>query len=396
MNSVDGKTTYATGRLVASIGAYDRFNYGDLLFPLVLNHVAESSGHPPLQHFSPRRSALVDLGAVRTGSLADLEKLRKRAESFAVVLGGGEVGGADWSQALITAAPVPADLVLIALRRLAPSSALDLLGRALFRSSWPTPYFPTVSAVSQHPAAASAIGVSSISMLNSRIRAEVISALRQFRFISVRDLDGQRALAQYGLHAELAPDSVSILPELRPGLSPNPDGPLVVQVARHWMRRRGIQLVQALSELSREYSEIVLLPIGLAGGHGDYVALQKVRRALSPNTNAPIRVINPTSVWEIAETIASAKLFVGTSLHGTITALATATPFVPLAGVPKLDSYIGTWAREMARISVEPENLIESARHALGTAPDARQALSESLHAKSLANTQRVLDSVYS
>ena len=385
--------THSSGFGVVSIGAYDRFNYGDLLFPLVLDFAARELGYPDLTHIAPQRSDLSPVGAVPTRSISDVYDGRT-SRPTGVVLGGGEILGAPWGQAAATITPVPFDIPLLALRKLS-SRAYDAVGRLLLSGSWPTPYVPSADSVRGMPLALNAIGASSLAVLDERTRSRVAESLRLASYASVRDSAGHAQLARIGVQSELAPDSVAILARLHPAAPPRADDEvMVVQASRAWMRTHRRAFSDALRTVAPRFGRVELLPIGLAGAHADREALESVRGDLAAY-GVTATVVEPTTVWTIADAIAGASIFVGTSLHGAITSMAYGTPFVPLSGIGKLGAYLESWGGEVSATPVAATDLADGVARALRVPHDARLAHSGELERLSWSNTERVLNAAY-
>ena len=88
--------------------------------------------------------------------------------------------------------------------------------------------------------------------------------------------------------------------------------------------------------------DILLCPIGYAIGHEDPVALSQIAERI----NKPyIHMLQSVlSIWDIMYLISSSKLFIGSSLHGVITAMSFNVPYIGI-NVEKTISYIDTWSK---------------------------------------------------
>src|SRR3546814_9829138 len=105
-----------------------------------------------------------------------------------------------------------------------------------------------------------------------------------------------------------------------------------------------------------------LCPIGQAPNHDDHLALQR----LAPLLEQPNTLFEEVTIWDIMYLIANAGVYVGTSLHGAITAMSYALPYVGVA-VPKLLSYLQTWGVGGINPTVHLEGLHDGATRALQT-----------------------------
>jgi hypothetical protein len=124
------------------------------------------------------------------------------------------------------------------------------------------------------------------------------------------------------------------------------DGYVAVQVSKHCYMAQPDQLVQQLEELSKKISfPLVFVPIGLAPGHEDDVACRELQRRLG----ASAYLLRSETVYDILYAISGAKLFMGTSLHGNITAMSYDVPYMGFA-VEKLHQYLQTWGGGIAKL----------------------------------------------
>src|SRR5690606_9384215 len=99
---------------------------------------------------------------------------------------------------------------------------------------------------------------------------------------------------------------------------------------------------------------------GKALNHDDHLALQRI----APLLKHPYTVFEEVTIWDIMYLIAQAKVYMGTSLHGAITAMSYAVPYVGVA-VPKLNSYLQTWGTGGIRHTVPLDGLLEGFRKAV-------------------------------
>jgi hypothetical protein len=85
----------------------------------------------------------------------------------------------------------------------------------------------------------------------------------------------------------------------------------------------------------------LLLPVGRARYHEDPAPLARLAKTIrTPAVYAGTSI----TIYDIMYLIARARAFVGTSLHGHITALSYAVPHLGLTeSIPKLTSFLETW-----------------------------------------------------
>jgi polysaccharide pyruvyl transferase WcaK-like protein len=91
--------------------------------------------------------------------------------------------------------------------------------------------------------------------------------------------------------------------------------------------------------------DLVLCPIGHALGHEDLLPLKTIRNALTGKHGGRVVLIEPViDVYEIMMLISNASMYIGTSLHGTITSQSFGVPYITFnKQIKKLEEYIKTW-----------------------------------------------------
>ncbi|UUZ57647.1 polysaccharide pyruvyl transferase family protein [Nocardioides sp. B-3] len=99
-------------------------------------------------------------------------------------------------------------------------------------------------------------------------------------------------------------------------------------------------------------------------------------------------------VRQIAQNIAGADLFIGSSLHGAITAMAYAVPHVALDRISKLTAYLQTWGDGLTPFDVSASELIAASEIALRSSESKLRSRAEMMTDLSWRNTQRVLNAV--
>ncbi|QYB02780.1 polysaccharide pyruvyl transferase family protein [Rhodococcus sp. USK10] len=342
---------------VVSVGAFDRFNYGDLLFPLVLESRWAALSDSTLSHYALWGARGQGWGTARSGSARDLRRSFADQLPTGCVVAGGEVLSATWYDLTRHSIPSGFDLAVAALHRSVPRRRLSRICRTLAGGMWDLPLVPDVTTSRQVPVVYNAVGATSVDTMSDDDRVRVLDSLRAGKYLSVRDNASVEILRSHGVDADLVPDSAAVIDRLFPA-TPKRPRTLVFQCSRHWLRGHEDEVVSQLRALSERY-EITLLAIGLAGGHSDLTALRRLFRQLSKTTNR-VRLVTPGNVREVAAEIASADCYVGTSLHGSITAMAYGTAVVGLDRIPKLSEYLATWAPDSALRDVPASSIVAS------------------------------------
>jgi hypothetical protein len=346
---------------VAVIGAFDRFNYGDLLFGVVAERMIRAAdGAARVGFYSTVRSDWRRLGGHRTRSLGDLLRPGELPDGSAAIVAGGEVLSAGWGETMETVLPRP---VAYCLRRIGTNwcpKRAHALARWLSGTRLVSPW---VLAPDDFPGrvrvAYNGVGGVSLDQLPADARARVEDKLAQAAHLSVRD-DRTRALLEQGRlagRARLAPDPAVLIsalfplaelegrvrPALREVARRHPGGYLCFQINKHLGHGKAARIAGQLEAAHRRHGlAAVLLPNGRARNHEDQVVLGEVRRHLR---TPAVLAGGELTVYEIMFLIASARAYAGTSLHGSITALTYEVPQLGLTDrVPKLAAFLRTWA----------------------------------------------------
>jgi len=376
------KTTYL-------FGALDRFNFGDLLFPVLLSRLLGSDGERPFKAVGLRHSDFSSLGGMPTDSMSALLRPGGIEPGSRIILAGGEILTAQAYLMLRYLLPlglwVPARL----LEHTLPRSWLNEISRRLVGAPGELPFVIAPDDF-QVPVtiAFNAVGGCTLSSLGHEQGRWLAKKLSQAAYLSVRDHASQRNLRALdpALEVGLAPDTgilaadafplaaLESRPLFRELREAHPRGYLCFQAARYLVKGEVAKIAAQLLEIRAEHRlGIVLLPLGRAAEHEDQVALQTLQRHLPE-----ARLIAHTHLQDLLAVIAGARIFAGTSLHGNIIAMAYDVPHLGLTHrVPKLQAYLETWASPELSQCISFGELARHAGQALNTDGTARTTAKE-------------------
>lgn len=339
-------------------GAFDRHNFGDLLFP----HVAAALlGHDNLLFAGLAERDLRCYGGHRVQALATLAaQWRERAVNILHV--GGELLSCDaWPAAVMLLSAEDAQTTIARLDA-NPKERLrwahDMLG---FDAAAPytvgRELFPSAAKVVYN-----AVGGVDLDMREAALRAEVLDKLRGSDRVSVRDRRTQSALRSAGIAAHLVPDPAVMTAELfgtpirscaqhgevAQFLRAFPNGYVAVQFSADFGDDETLSLLA--DELDRVVESsgfgIVFFRAGAAPWHDD---LRCYRDVASRMRSDSVKLFASLDLWEICALLAHGRAYVGSSLHGRILAMAFAVPRVNLlhpaldAGLAKQAAYADAW-----------------------------------------------------
>lgn len=336
------------------LSASERWNLGDLLFPVVFKHYADAAGQ-----------AFTNVGMTQYDSddadIVPVEDIAGHLDSsdISLVVGGGEVLGANLAN-LALFLHDDQDLrkdfrrSLDALETLTPSEGAPNKARALLLNM-----AKRRVAKKMQPR----FGLPSSEMLP--FYAAVLPQSRRFylpvggRFPNsshpvLRQSEGntvavagrdRRTAASFPEHmqAALVPDPVSTIDRVFPDPSAKVKR-VVIQLSMHKLALGLDRLQHLLDQFIDRGYEVVGLAIGRCPGHHDQSSLEELARRV-PRMHTSFS----SSVREAVNLLAESEVYMGTSLHGAILSHAYGNAVLAMDEmVPKLDDYLNTWMGDHA------------------------------------------------
>lgn len=374
-------------------GAFDRHNFGDLLFA----HVAQALLQPQPLLFAGLAGA--DLRADGGHRLQPVRTLSQELQALQTTSGGrpprlihagGEILDCDaWQAAVMLLPPQEAQQAIArhggsrqaqlawAREQLGmPDLAPYVAGRALFPD-----------ALILH----NAVGGADLVQAEPALRAEVEAKLRQASAIAVRDARTAGLLAAAGIDCMLLPDPACLVAELfereiglrlRNGVAAAmrqafPHGYLAVQFSADFGDDASLlRIAVQLDRLSAASGfGIVLFMAGAATWHDELCCLQRAAQRMA--APARVQVAQSLFLWDICALIAGSRGYLGSSLHGRIVAMAHGLPRLnllqPGTRPGKHAAYAATWdaghAAAQSAAQVEVQDLADGMLAALGADP---------------------------
>ena len=338
----------------------DRNNYGDLLFPIVtraaLTSILGSDDGYEFAQYGLARSDLSVYGALPSRGIRDLYRDSKSGD--VVLLAGGENLAQTWFVMHLTLLNAAKSARWKRYPKWLSAWLVEHLSRWQHRGRQQFPYILSPDQFT------SGVRVMYNSMGGWPLRSyappsqqSIACSLGRASFISVRDQESAAILRELdpSLNIRIAPDCVFLLADLLP-----PDklveliSPAVREVVqdageflcfqcnpRYGQANRD-ELKRQLVALSAQSGlNILLIPIGRIHSFEDDVFLS----SLGAEMGDRVRVLPASAtIYDILYTLASARLFCGTSLHGVVTAMTYGVPFVPLLTEdPKLRNNLQSW-----------------------------------------------------
>lgn len=340
------------------IGAFDRYNYGDLLFPLIIEKQLNTYGKDfQYQYFGIVESDLSKEGGKPTQGLqAFYEQLSNREDKASVIIAGGEALGVTWNS-LYAALSTPFQKIHRHHVRLSKFIDLNRVAKKLLKGKTTLPFvFDRVDFPGIKKIVLNSLGGSGLTKALFDRYPFLQHKLQRADYLAVRDGLTIENLRQNKVEAHLFPDSAILMSEFYP--IDQLEKSVTKDVADYVKKNRGNYVFFQINkkttvgkesliaeELDKIYqndeTQICLCPIGKALNHDDHEALKAVQAKL----RCPSTYFDADHIWDIMYLIANAKAYAGTSLHGAITSMSYAVPHVGLV-VEKLDAYLETWGVE--------------------------------------------------
>lgn len=322
------------------LSASDRFNYGDLLFPIITKKELSKYGDFNFYNIGIVKSNLSKIGAVPSQSYKKLYKYTPKKEKAYLIIAGGEVLGANWSRLLSFIYPSYFKLYnVINQKNILENITQKILG---YKDN-PFPFIPT-SKVLLSKFNVIFHGVGGVGIGEKRNNFNIQHTFQTSLYISARENETYTQLQDNFRFndTKLTPDPAILMSNYFHFVKENKVKYIAFQIG-HYKNGGNLKLInQELQDLSSLTGlPIHFIPTGNCPGHDDIISL----RWLYENANYPSKLVYPSSISNIMKAIALSELFIGTSLHGIITAMSYSVPYVALnPKISKITYYLDTWA----------------------------------------------------
>ena len=381
---------------VSVVGAFDRFNYGDVLFarlaPVLLGPrlSGPGPGAPRFFFHGLRRADLSAEGGVPVRPLREIYGARpgREGRDHLVFLAGGALLAPSWGHMVQHILPPRTARGVKRVQDRIGRARLDPLWRRALgcpnRQPW-TVDPRDLTGPGRVAVAYNAVGGIGLEGLSPDTLAWQREALARADWLTVRDGRTADSVEARGLpRPAVIPDSAVTMDDLvdaaalREGraralaLAGSQDGAqdgapyLALQIAERRMRGQAGAIAARLRELHAGTGlDVLSFAIGRAPGHEDQIASERLLAELG---DAPwFRTVRePLDVTGIMTLIAGAACYAGTSLHGFITAFAFGVPRVGLlAEIDKLTGFRDDWDLPAMPAGMPFEAIPEAVRTAM-------------------------------
>jgi hypothetical protein len=370
---------------IAAVGAFDRFNYGDVLFAKVAEmNFAAAMPDAGITYYALRASDLTAEGGVPTSPLSDLYRIRlEPSQKLMVVLTGGELLAPTWTQMAEHHVPRQISRQMRRVNRRTGYSMWDPIWRRVYGCPNLMPWVidpRDCAQPDQTHVVYNAVGGTSTALLSRAQLAWRSKALLQADWLTARDDVTAEALARWDVpKPEVAPDSaVTMAGLLAPAEAARirkdilahaglDDGPyLCIQSGMKWAHGQEDLIAAKLREVhDRTGLNVLAFAIGRAAGHDDQFVSASLSKRLGKEPwfgEAP----HDLTVNGVMALIAGSACYAGTSLHGFITAFAFGHPRVGLSRhLTKLIGFRDSWDLPSMPAGIEYADMPDAVDRAL-------------------------------
>lgn len=360
---------------IGVFSAGDRNNYGDILFPIIFRKYFKNKIDLKIKNYGVMESDLSSFGGLKTQSIVDTIK----DNNDYIVVCGGETLGANWTDAFLTYDQYENKFFNFIFRAMNKIFGMNwniflrnlILGNKML--NYIMPYNLSYKMYNKTKIIYNSVGGSSINLLKKEYKKYIENTLNTAEYISVRDEKTLINLQELGVKKEinLFPDSAILmsdyfnnenLKELHSKFFKDNyfqkishKNYIVFQIAENYAKNKIDTIVRELEKiyLKTKY-QIVLLPIGKAAYHLDQIPLKKIYKKLKDEID--IIYVETQNIYETMYILGNTQLYIGTSLHGAITAFSFNRRHVALTNkVTKLREFLKTWS--LGDNYIEIENL---------------------------------------
>ncbi|MEJ8756932.1 polysaccharide pyruvyl transferase family protein [Pontibacter sp. H259] len=358
---------------VLILGAFDRYNYGDLLFPLIIEKVLKDlNKETQIRFFGIIDKDLSSVGGVSTQSIKSFYKECNDSDvKVNIIIAGGDSLTATWSSLL---ASLNRFFEITHRYRNIISNIVNVnfLAKRFIGGKTKYPFIIEKNKFKQiNKILFNSLGGSGVNdnFINNN------SALFEVDYFAVRDIDTYNNLNNNGINIELFPDSAILMSKLYPletelksktsakiiEFVRNNENYIFFQVNQLYCGKDYNTIIKSLKIIGAEFNlKICLCPIGSALSHNDQIPLERISKKL----DIPHHYFEDVTIWDIMYLIAKSKCYIGTSLHGTITAMSFDIPYIGLKA-KKLNSYLKSWGVENINYAIDFNQIPERFRIAV-------------------------------
>lgn len=378
---------------ILTIGAYERDNFGDLLFFLLLKEVFNKD------YVVPSSIIFSDMTEILGEIVYPYNTLLKEFEWDIIIVVGGEIGGVDIHSALNMSLSDKEYQILEETGENIDNCYDYLTG---FKSNR-TAYLPDLDEYSKNTNSflvINSIGLSSLKSMNGTIiYNEFNRILKKAKFLSVRDNSSFEYLNSLNIENKLCPDIVHIIKKVMDKKVNNQlllqnidDDYILFQCNMNYIQSNTLNsIVDNIQKLIVKYNKkIYLFAAGIARNHDSIELYEQIICKIDEVFKTKVIIIYERNPLCLVKYIKYSKMWIGTSLHGRIIAITYAIPRISLEN-KKVAQYASLWDKELP-YDVSLNQLINSCEIAFSFHSSALNAISISLENEAYRNLNNYIE----
>lgn len=381
-------------RTILTIGAYERDNFGDLLFLLVFEYICK------------KRNINLVLGSCIESDMKDYfgkyvfpyHFLLSNYSYDTIWVVGGEIGGCTSQMAV----EMSIQNTYLDRYQCMEQSARNLLNEYLTgEKSDHLAYLPNIMKYKKNrntPFIVNSVGGFESLEQNTDlvVMQNTINVLKNAQAVSVRSIPSFEYLSRQGINAVLVPDSVHALSFFYSPERPIVEEYFLFQVSKFFFDTYGIEIIaKSLYEIIQKYDcQIYLFSAGNANHHDSLEIYEYLKKYIQEKySEVRIHIVYENNPLKRVNWIAFSKLAIGSSLHVRIIAITYNVPRVGLM-LEKLNQYSETWD-PVFPYAVVPSILLKECQKALEIDKKNIESIAQNLAVKARDNIEEILNTVY-
>ncbi len=336
-------------RKILIIGAYERDNFGDLLFFLILKEFFKE------EYVVPSSIIFSDMLHLMDEIVYPYDTLLKEYEWDLIIVAGGEIGGVDLHSALnMSLSTNEYELIEKTNNEIINFCYEYLTGFKVNRAA----YLPDLKIYSKNrncPLFINSVGISRLKLMkNSFNYKESFEILQNACFLSVRDNISFEYLNSVNIDSILIPDSVHSIKKVMDHkieekilFNDINCEYILFQCSQNYIEENSLDvIIETLEQLIKKYNKkIYLFAAGIARHHDSFELYEDIVNKIDDVYKSRILIIYERNPLSLVKYIKYSKMWIGTSLHGRIIAITYSIPRVSLEN-NKVAMYSGLWDNE--------------------------------------------------
>ena len=339
---------------IALVGAFDRYNYGDILMPIIMHNQIIDNLNIKNMEFSYYGLFESDMSKCKGYSTQALSKLKNK-DVDVIIFVGGEILTSRYTGMYLNTLNNKLKIFYFKSMRRLFNSFTENMCRKKAGLDYLKPWIPNKNDFKTKKIIYNTVGGDLFFGTDKDSVTSVINNINSFDYISIRESQTYNAVKSIRKDIFLFPDSVVSISkyiseqEIEKNISKSKkdfiDGfgkYFVLQVNKIIGLKNIESLTEEILKIEDKYDvKCILLPIGYAQGHEDTVPLSMINHKIN---NKKTVYFDYNNIYETLYILKNATLYIGTSLHGAITAISYGIPHFALTNkIKKLVDFLETW-----------------------------------------------------